>query len=929
MPLSKLNLALSLALACTLTACANKSDESKNGESANATFIVDPIAADVSDLSTDPHFRGLTNARLFRFHACVKDVAVLQGIASVPFAILDGERQIDRQVTDPSGCFYWNEKIEFSPTEDETYLEISRTLKPESVHQGSVTVNLAVNPWRKDGEAFRDLRVQARPERIRAAGTAQAQSAGSSSLQVSGVSIEVTLKSAVTLDSVMQIAFEPKLVRKAFDGKPIISEIADGSLELTVQLVAMKGNQSEIITAPLTLQPVAIKNGVVRLTHNLPWLRHPSREAILELRFRAKAIHTPSAVLPDQGHLVIGALDGQILSQNGPLQALPGEIFSAPAPDVAGDNGARNANFLIGKVRVERIDVLSLDGIGKPRLIELQMVSCLKNGLSMKPILDESFSLESNDGWKEEKVTESDSGCLIWKTRLNFDYSGGAKPIRTELTITGKSGFYQGASAKRVVYFVPGVLSESSVLLDEQFDGAPTPTVADGRRPELVLTGAAYKFRGRSFEIDSMLNLSTKRRYRLSFSPAIRRMGREGWLSPERITGGKFTVRLLLETTDLDNPVVVDAQELTAEAIAGDVNVDVDFHFANLALVNNRLQLSLEVLPLDRSVNLATVPVSDTIELLGGGSLSLVPRSGQIADRIALAERGKQAPLVNLAEQFAKAFGMQAIAGSAQTAAASYAQGDEKALGELCGLFYPAPNGFWERLTSYHRACLASPQDYLVTARTAHVRKLRQARLQGNPESLGLSMNAGFSVSASESTSAGHSSNTNFNLGGQVPLLSVVGVNIGAGVSYGTSWSQSQSESKTRSRSSSLSRSLDVDVARFEIEADLDRCFTVTTKEDQSKKYFHCSAAPAPEKFTESYYFLHEAPRDSAIQDSAERPFVSLLRGEDRFQSYVKMLQDQNVVLEAMGSPILPLETRAFVPAGAYDGLFPGLVTPK
>jgi|GEM_PF-5762228 len=931
-----------------LSACSSNVQKDSNSNGESATFVVEPVSAEVSDLSTDSTFRGLTNARLYRFKACVKDVGVLQAISGATFQVLNEERVLSETVSDPSGCLFWSERIDFSPTEAETFLEANRLIRAVSVHKGQVKIPLALNPWRKDGDALRDLRTNARPERMRNA-QSKASSTPTSSLRIDSVALEMILRPQSQLEADLRLSFDPMLRRISYDGKPLLEPIQEGKLAFRFQLVALMGNEATPLTSVISLEEVAIAASKVRIEKQVHLVQLPKREADLELHFEAKAIDAPAGIAPMQGRLSLGRFTGPTLSRSGVVRSentppfVSAPLAAKPEPGPA----EQSQTFQVGKFRTERIEVIALDGLGKPRQLEFQLAFCVKNSLSLDPVLGESFRLTEAGESPEQKVSDTDSGCVRWKKRVNFDYTSAPEPIRSELLIEGMSGYYKNSSTKRVFYLLPwNSDSGSAALIDELFEGQPAKTIADeGSRPEIVLTDAAFSFKGRSFGIDPSLNLYSIRRYRFAVHPAIRRLSRNsGWLSPESITSGRFKARLLLETTDIDNPQVIDAKEIEVEAISGAVNFDADFRFDDLAMVMGRLRLTLELRPLDSSIKVTTMPASDTVSMLKDGNLSLVRRPLNLDDRISLAEARRARPTPLPVLEFAKAFQLEAVPADKpnfREAAEKVVSGNQAALKELCALFAKPP-GMLDFFSPYSY-CMKNPENFLAVARTQHLKKLHSYRLQAAPQSMSFTMSAGLSVSLSksksDSTSNGYSAGTDISAGGEVPLLNLVGIKIGVGVRAGTSWSRSftrsTSESTSNSRSNSLSRNLTVDQANFEIQADVENCIVVSTKENpaKSKRYFHCASAPVKQQFTESYYFFYDSISSSAIQDdsnsSSERPFLSLLRGSSRFQDYLKTLQNKNLVMVTDSTPMIPQDPATAGEPARFDGLFPGLLEPK
>jgi len=925
---------VALLFALLGSACSNKGADRATETGTQATFVVDAVTAEVSDAASDPNFAAYANARLFHFRACLKDVGVLQPINGAVFAIYDGERKVDERGTDASGCLFWSERFDFSPTADETYLEANRVIQAVTVHRGKVTLPLVVNPWRKDADAFRDLRFQARPANLKANGA----SGTSASLLVDSISVNVSFGSGDSTRGQLELAFAPKLRRRAFDGQSIIEDLPEGKVALWMQFVALQGSQPKALTEVIDAPEVPFR-GNVHWSGAPTWLSLPSRDSLIELRFEARPIGADAAVTPARGSVALGRLTGPVLAHDGALRAAEDLPF-VESKAVANSEPGRAWAIQVGKVQAERVEVVAVDGLGKPKELEYQFLACIKNRLSLEPVLGERFRVTSV-GASEEVASDSDAGCLRWHRKVEFQFASAPHPIRSEVEISGLGGYYQGVVERRVVYLLPWQASAGTSLIDEKFDGGPSPgAIADGTAPELLLTAASYKFQGRSFEVDSLLNLVGVRRYRFSLSPAIRRMTRDaGWLAPEPLQTGKFHVRFLLETDDLTDPQVVDAREVDAEAVGGVIQADVDFRFADLTQVMGRLRLSLDVRPVDASVVIAAPPWSDTVALLQDGSLSLAPRPGSLDARMALAPRAP-APAES-SGVFAKSFALDPIPGDKAEAVAgadALAAGDEAALAGLCGLFYDPPGKI--SFFSSYRSCQKNPRAYLAIARTRHAVGVRSARVLGAPETLTLSMGAEYSVSLTNAKSNTESKSNSIEgsagVSGEIPLLNLVGLHIGLGVRAGTAWTYATAKSRTSSASRTgaarLARTLSVDQITFALEGDVASCVTIAELgKPVGKRFFHCAPARSAQ-FRETYYFFYDAPAASGVQDpnapASQRPFLALLRGSDRFESLVRSLQDANIVLQSDGVAIVPAALQQALPHGGFDGLFPGLLSP-
>jgi hypothetical protein len=387
---------------------------------------------------------------------------------------------------------------------------------------------------------------------------------------------------------------------------------------------------------------------------------------------------------------------------------------------------------------------------------------------------------------------------------------------------------------------------------------------------------------------------------------------------------------------------VIDAREVKAESRADVITATISFHINDIRLVNTRTNISIEILPQDRASALRTQPYIGAFDLVGGFSIRMEPRSGKIDER--MKEAGKPNPALRETglEIFRRTrkhpwLDEKTLAGlhSSQPELDQAIGGGESALGKLCGLFYD-PNGWF----SSYKSCARDPKGYLSFVNTDFVRKVYQSKLARLPETAELSYSAGVNYSDFQSNDESSSRAQSYDLTSgvrlSVPLLDLIGLNIGTGVGVSDSWSASKTltkgKSKAKNKSGSQSKELYVDQAEFNIQADVDRCLIVTEKSgaENGKVYMGCASRPEKKSVAETYYLIYQPTGASSLIDTGgsleERPFLSLVRGTDRFQNFVKLLQDPEVTLNLSHSLPAPADVMREA-EGRYDGFFPGLLT--
>ena len=941
-----------LALILVLSACSRgKPDEPSAADL--ATFIADPVSGEADETASNSTFAALSAERLVHFSVCLKDAAAQAPVVGFPFRIRKGpeELKLRQPNTDQIGCLYWSEKYQFSPTQQEAFLEEERTIEAVAQHQGQLKLRIGVNPWRKGSAAVRDLSIKDAPL-TRKSGENVAASA---SLAVDGVETLLTIvqSSGVSPEALLRVSFEPRLKRLGLNGAPVFEPLTSGKFDLSAQVIAVGAGGEFPFTGVLNAKGAGFTQGNVRTEGKVSILRKLNRrEMSLELEFTATPVDA-AGLKPVHGRVPLGRMTGLSLSGSGPLKERPLNLAGLGI-DSESDRGADAspatppASVELGRVTAKEVVVKQLDSSGRPRVIEVEFRAGLRNGISQEPVLGQKFRISDGQG-EQEVLSDDEDGSLKWKQSYEFDFFAKPDPVRKEFQISPVDGYYGSRPVKRAVWLnfwefeTPG-----QVAVDEEKDGAPSPSVASqGGAAELTISAIFFGYVNRGFQVDEHLNLTTTRRYRVEIAPEIRRLSRtKGWLNPQGLGNGRFQVRLLLETNDRDNPEVIDAQVLEAESRNGKISTSVEFRFPDVRYVASRATVSVQVLPLDRSTSLVSNPYEGSFEM-GGSRALLEPRNSEITARMALAPKSNgllRVPAVDLFARAAKHEKLDAARlsslGVKEADLARYASsGIKSGLAGLCSLFFEESsfNPF-----SQSKRCQRDPSSWLSFVNTQHVRKVHSAQQSGATEPSSISLSAGVSQSASESRGESRSTSDTISASADakasVPLLNLVGLNIGVGFGYGHSVSFSKSYSRDRSRGQNRgygeSKSLSVDEVKMAVDAEVDQCTVVTALDAPTEKrraYLFCAGQPARKKFTEHYYYVEQGGSSGPVHDEGvalkERPLTALVRGKARFEQLKKLLQDPQVTLNLENT--LPLPRDLWKEAERrYDGYFPGLLTP-
>jgi hypothetical protein len=938
-----------LLLSLALLAGCSRGGREELGAADSATFVADPVTGEADETVSAAAFADIPKERLINFTACLKDVAVQQSVVGVSFRVLNGSQALPMRskLSDQAGCIRWSENFAFEATAKETFYEIERVIQATSQHQGEIRVRLGINPWQKGAAAVRDLSVRGAPE-TRKLGEKSNAVDDSVGLLVESVETALDIRGGTSAE--LRLSFEPKLRRLDISGAAVNQPLTKGAFRVRAQVFAVTPEGTVPFTTEAVTEKAELKQSSVRATSQVGLLRKIRRESTLELSFTAEPLDGTKQLKTVSGRVPLGRLTGLTLSTRRELVLEKTAPAPGLLPTLGGGPSAEQplAGFELGRVSVKEVVVKDLDQSGRPKTLEVEFRAVVRNSITQEPVLDQAFQVREGET-KQVIKTDDEEGALRWKTTYDFDFYKKQEPEKHEFTVQG-SKYFGSAVVKRNVYLnlweyeAPG-----AVAIDEEKDGAPSPSVVttQGAGAELTLSSVMANFLERSFEVDSLLNLATTRTYRFEIAPEIRRLSRnKGWLTPTGLGNGRFRARFLLETSDRENPTVIDAKEVEVEARNGKIVVNVPFRVNDLRLVSVRNSLTVQILPLEERSSLVSPPYRATFDMVAGMSMRTELRKGEISARMGLAPRGPTGAPAEGAALFARAKGLEVLeAARLQALGISEADlsrfattGFASSVGKLCGLFFEE-NGY--NPFSQYKRCVRDPSGWLVMAGTEHVRKVLAAKMIGAPESTSLSISAGLNFSDSDSTSESTSKSTSvgWDVGakGNVPGLSLVGIDIGIGMSVGQNWSTSTSWSRSRSKGTGRGydegKSLNADEIRFSVDAEVDHC-TVVAKAGapaNSKRYFFCAGKSERKKFTEQYYHIAQSIRSGAVQDEGsalpERPLLALIRGTARYNQFKKVLQDPELSLNMTKDLPVPAEILK-QSEQRFDGFFPGLLTP-
>lgn len=959
---SPFRLILISSAALLATACAKKSAPAD--AASNATFIALPVVQNDSQVIASDPVSKLPTLKQFEVKVCVQDIGMLQPIISQNFRV-QGEGIDSELKTDSNGCLFWKDSVQFNYLGNEQYIQLSRKVVAERPHRGEVDLNLAIDPWKSGSDALVDLRFS-HVDSMTAQKIALTRQSAESNLVIQTLNTrfynQQYSKDGLIVSS--QISFSPKFSRTGLGGTQIQETMTDGPIHLDLTLVEKPrvGDSGPMHVLGTQSVDATVVSGSVSANSDFKLDRVPNQYSTLRLYFKA----TSSLQLKSQESYV--EMD-QLLSQGGyTAQVLPDTLehtltqikagSQAPvatarlAPTSPVSAPSSSAAFQFDSVHV------SFGGVEKvtpnekvPSQIALQISACMKGTLDLKPIANFPFSVAlcgAENGCQNQFIdrVSDDQGCIQWQDHLSFDYFASERWIPRYLEVRSKSAPYQDQKNQYKAFLDPWQLGSALIQWDSR---AGEPPAIASSNAKLDITNFSYNFVGRTFTVDSNINLVIHRKYQFQMTPVIKRPGNlQNGLSYDSIKSGKYRLKALLMTApDLTKgkPEPLALYSETVTAVNGVILANVEFpvSIAETPLIQARSSVVIELSPIEKETSLSPASVSAAFQALdssgsyataGSSSVAqIMEQDGSGATISSLTAHGKslyfRKSRAGISDQiFKKLTGMTRVKSASTNA-------------DFCGVVF-ANNSLEQD------DCKRFPNRYFNTFSFIEVDRVTGAptELMGDSNSLSVSASFGYSkshdsstyqnihagadVTAAVTTSVSASTGLKF-LGNGVEGSVTGSVSVSGNAGYGIAHSWGDGESHSHQVSLVEVKSLLAETLEFSIPVIGRICTGVSPINPKFKGAYICANQGTPQEITESWYSVTQ-PRlwNSVLQDSgnmADLGWSRIIRGRGNYHDFVKMIQDrsQTIVFEKDESMIN--QASAIGSAwGKVSGLVPLLV---
>ncbi|MCM2322680.1 MAG: hypothetical protein NDJ90_05420 [Oligoflexia bacterium] len=862
--------------------------------------------------------------------ACVRDVGYLKPVPFQSFRISGAEVSA---TTDDNGCLRWKETVPYNHLAPESFITLERGLEASSPHRGTEKLRIAVNPWRRDRSSVIDLRYGASPARVSSSALSLV-GPDAAKLTLTGLRVQLLSDRATDEGSELDLLLRlsPEYLRQSLDGSPIREAVRLGRFKVSFAIIEKTASGSLLPLSSIENE-VAMSDGELTLRGTLSFSRAPAKTSTLEAVLRLEPVDAAGlssfegsgklASLHFNGSVELTPLETPFAELLGVTNAVPPSEASDRAP-VCGAISDR-FGFYFADWAVEHGGVLSVTrNEGIPNQVAAALRVCLRNRLDDRPVAGHPFDVRLGQSRGSSLVSDQD-GCLSWQEGVKFDPFAAEQWLERTIEVRSAQAPFEGIARTLTVQINPW---QQGNLFSWDCRKGPTPKVTQAQRARLELQDFSYAFLGQSFEVNRDLNLTVKRTYQLRLDPMIRRQG-AGQSGPayESVGEGRYRLKFLLLASSGENSAetvsstksilarykYLASHETEVQAKRGTIvqEIMLPVDFAELPMLIGRNQVFIELSPIDGRNGLRPVTVTGAFMAMsnsGNATVTSSPQSlaeltgkfastqAQVSELVTLGKAAKlraRAPKGSVIERFRATTGARAPSPE-ELKKAGILAADIDALvasatpSKLCKLL---PKGArCEPILQLRHVESVAKRPELLAVRV-------------NSVSVNVSMNRNTSESSSFSHGSGESDNVNFGVNAKVGgNLGIFDVGMSANYTHGynrfTSKSVAVSSGHSTSLSTAVGKTLSAEELQFSLETEIRTCALIQSRKAGVAPLHLCSTKTRAERSTESWYyisqsFVHDSTPLRDAMNSEMRPWITVIRGEKRFENFRSLLEDR------------------------------------
>ena len=901
-------------------------------------FSVQPLQASNVVMTANSSDPSVAKEMQFTVQACMTNSASAEhnSVANSPFEFVrDGSSSIVQ--SDEKGCLYWPETVDYNVLDAEHYFKFSRTINGKGGFGGSRTVNFAMDPWKNSDAGFVDLKVT--PIDDSAVNNKSDVTVQNAPVFVRTVSVHTydseTDSSGTSLRA--QLNLNPFLTRTGLAADLVREPITRGHFKLELFLLELNksGNTADTTLLAHNMESVDAEDGVITLLTRFHLSHTPKQDSQIALAFRltfkvsGQDVTQESMLMMD--HLMTQA-SLTVQDNTQPLDAVvpsTGVTAGAAGSQATTSSGTSTSGFRIDSVNIVSGGVTStFASTNIAKSVSARITVCLKDSLSLNPVVDHEFQLGLVDPLVSANPdlssrTSDSAGCLYWQTELNFDGYAAAQWYERSLVVHSSTAPYSDIQQTLGVNLNPSQ-SGSLYFWDSRNGAPPSVTHANANTPNpgeasLLVKELSYMFTGRDFELDQSMNLVMNRHYQIRFFPMIAlKNSYTTEIEDRALENGRLNFKILLMSGQTPLSMYSGSTIVSGgEAVA---DITLPFEISRFPEVIDRNELILEVSDADQTSKLRSdTLVTPFIAMNASGSSGLQENAQSVAattSKLTSFRAGtavtKNLKLTNEQKLTETDLSKMGFTSSAEVQSFINSGGaNDTDAAKFCELVFSSIQDI--------DTCQKNPSAQLQF----NVKKPNDGLFGSTTEvstdiySLNASASAGWKTSQSTGTTQSYSSGnsvttgvrasanaallTGFQVFGNGPRVDA-GVGADAGLGHQWSWYNGQSLDRSQGTSHDFSiaklHSLVVEEMKIQAMTDPGKCLSVSSRNDSTPaSIYFCTSPQTGSKVTETWYFVHPMLTVGTMVDGNELPqmsFTSIIRGSANFEKFKTFFQNKN-----------------------------------
>jgi hypothetical protein len=536
-------------MAAVLTGCSFKSIAPGAAGAPSAAFTVSPVTlVRAETTASDPYF-GFPTQKSYHLKACLQDAATPTPLAGQAVSIERPLGKTEALSADNLGCIYWTERWEFMPLANEHFILAARTL---AVGTARTTVTIAFNPWLDNSAGFvGDKTIESDLTPLPEAGSEKVLR-GMEDFSPSKFQNENLVLETLSLSPLEQgassvtyaVGGRIKATRLNEEGQSVTVNLRHGSLQAKLIFFEVLGTNPPLYLGQSGTFRASIEHGSLEAKATAGFEgQHREGAQVLAVLSLSPPEGDLSGVLPLEVGLPLKTLRD---SASGPPSKDAPQLARSLTPPSATSSGSfETPEGSKGEFTGERhFDPgTSLVKIGFSALVPV------RDSLTNQPIARRLFEVlvSENSEWpagqKGKNVLSLSDGSLRIEDSIEYsDLASEETYLRRFLLMRGAESPYENTTRAVEVYVNPWQRGEL-FYKDALRQGTPStlPVSAGGK---LLIPNYTAVFRGREFQIENNLQLTTLRFYDVRLKPTVLRSNFAGSLKPLPIRPGtKFQLK--------------------------------------------------------------------------------------------------------------------------------------------------------------------------------------------------------------------------------------------------------------------------------------------------------------------------------------------------------------------------------------------------